>query len=307
VFRAAATPTRGFLWDNAYDNGVSFRNYGVYTSIPGDCTGGNNTSMTTRLDDSRFGDHVNDYFAGFNMACSDHAQRLPEWERDFRAYEQLYAQEPKRDPLPRLTLMRLPNDHTNGTAAGRAIPQAYMADNDLALGRLVDVVSHSRFWKDTAIFVTEDDAQNGPDHIDAHRTLAYVISPYTQTGAVDSTQYNTAGMVGTIEDLLGLPAMAIGDQRGVRMWKGFSSEPNLTPYDARMPTVVPFGMPGVQMNPPTAPMAAVSGRWNFDIEDATPEIGLNRAIWKSVKGRNSEMPDPRHDYIVGSVPADGGG
>jgi YVTN family beta-propeller protein len=307
VFRGAAAPTRGYLWDNAYDTGVSFRNYGMYTTIPGDCQGANNTSSTTRLDDSRFGDHVNEYFAGFNMSCSDHADRLPEWERELRAYEQLYAQDPRRDPLPQLSFVRLPNDHTNGTAPGRAIPQAYMADNDLALGRIVDVVSHSRFWKDTAIFVTEDDAQNGPDHVDAHRTVSYVISPYTQTGAIDSTQYDTAGMVATIEDLLGLPPMAIGDQRAIRMWKGFSRKPNLTPYDARMPSVVPFGAPGAQLNPPTAPMAAASARWNFEIEDATPEIGLNEAIWKAVKGRRSDMPEPRHDYIVGSVPADAGG
>ena len=120
--------------------------------------------------------------------------------------------------------MRLPNDHTWGTRAGPPTPQAYMADNDLALGRLVDVVSHSRFWKSTAIFVTEDDAQNGPDHIDAHRTVAYVISPYTQAGAIDSTHYDTAGMVATIEDLLGLPPMAIGDQRAIRMWKGFTPQ-----------------------------------------------------------------------------------
>ena len=193
VFRTAAAPTRGFLWDNAYDYGVSFRDYGMYTTIPGDCKGAGNTSTTTRLDDSRFGDHVAEYFAGFNMLCSDHADRLPQWEREFRAYEQLYAQEPKRDPLPRMTLMRLPNDHTFGTMPGRGTPQAYMADNDVALGRLVDVVSHSRFWPSTAIFVTEDDAQNGPDHIDAHRTLAYVISPYTQAGAIDSTHYDTAG------------------------------------------------------------------------------------------------------------------
>ncbi|MGI8779750.1 MAG: alkaline phosphatase family protein [Solirubrobacteraceae bacterium] len=304
VFRTAAATTRGFLWDNAYDNGVSFRNYGIYTKIPGDCQGGTNTSTTTRLDDSRFGDHVNEYFAGFNMSCSDHAHRLPEWERDFRAYEQLYAADPKTDPLPQLTFVRLPNDHTYGTGAGRAIPQAYMADNDLALGRLVDVVSHSRFWKSTAIFVTEDDAQNGPDHIDAHRTLAYVISPYSQAGAIDSTQYDTAGMVATMEDLLGLPPMAITDQRAIRMWKGFTAKPNLTPYDARMPSVVPFGLPDAQRNAPTAPMATVSGRWNFEIEDATPEIGLNEAIWKSVHGRRSEMPAPRHDRIVGSQPAE---
>jgi YVTN family beta-propeller protein len=304
VFRTAAAPTRGFIWDNAYDYGVSFRDYGMYTTIPGDCRGPGNTSTTTRLDDSRFGDHVAEYFAGFNMLCSDHADRLPQWEREFRAYEQLYAQNPRRDPLPRLTLMRLPNDHTHGTVPGRGTPQAYMADNDLALGRLVDVVSHSRFWPRTAIFVTEDDAQNGPDHIDAHRTLAYVISPYTQTGAIDSTHYDTAAMVATIEDLLGLPPMSITDQRAVRMWKGFAREPNLAPYDALVPSVTPFGAPGAPLNAPSAPMAGQSAKWNFEIEDATPEIPLNQAIWKSVNGRDSSAPAPRHDYIVGSQPSE---
>ena len=304
VFRSAAAPTRGFLWDNAYDRGVSFRDYGMYTTIPGDCRGNGNTSTTTRLDDARFGDHVDEYFAGFNMLCSDHADRLPQWEREFRAYEELYAQEPKRDPLPRLTLLRLPNDHTHGTVPGRAVPQAYMADNDLALGRLVDVVSHSTFWKSTAIFVTEDDAQNGPDHVDAHRTLAYVISPYTQTGAVDSTHYDTAAMVATIEDLLGLPPMAITDQRAVRMWKGFAREPNLTPYSAIAPAVTPFGAPGAQLNAPNAPMAGQSASWNFQIEDATPEIPLNQAIWKSVRGADSRAPAPLHEHIVGSLPSE---
>jgi hypothetical protein len=304
VFRTAAAPTRGYLWDNAYENGVSYRSYGMYTTIPGDCQGNGNTSTTTRLDDTRFGDHVAEYFAGFNMLCSDHADRLPQWEREFRAYEQLYAQQPKRDPLPRLTLMRLPNDHTYGTAPDRATPQSYMADNDLALGRLVEVVSHSAFWKSTAIFVTEDDAQNGPDHIDAHRTLAYVISPYTQTARIDSTHYDTAAMVATIEDLLGLPPMAITDQRAVRMWKGFAREPNVAPYDAIMPGVVPFGAPGAPRNASSAPMARASASWNFDIEDATPEIPLNQAIWKSVRGRDARAPAPRHGHIVGSMPTE---
>jgi hypothetical protein len=304
VFRTAAAPTRGYLWDNAYDRGVSFRNYGMYTRIPGDCKGNGNTSTTTRLDDSRFGDHVDEYFAGFNMLCSDHADRLPQWQREFRAYEQLYASDPSRDPLPQLTFVRLPNDHTHGTAPNRATPQAYMADNDLALGRLVETVSHSAFWKNTAIFVTEDDAQNGPDHVDAHRTLAYVISPYTQTAAIDSTHYDTAGMVATIEDLLGLPPMTITDQRAVRMWKGFTRRPDLTPYVALTPSVVPFGAPGAPLNAANAPMAGQSASWNFEIEDATPEIPLNQAIWKSVHGPGSRAPAPKHDYIVGSMPTE---
>ena len=304
IFRAAAAPTRGYLWDNAYEEGVSYRDYGEFTRTPGDCRGAGNTSETTHLDDRRFGDHVDEYFAGFNLRCSDHVHREPEWEREFRAYEALFAADPKHDPLPRLSIVRLPNDHSWGTVPRQGTPQAYMADNDLALGRLVEAVSHSAYWPSTAIFVTEDDAQNGPDHVDAHRTLAYVISPYTQTGAIDSTHYDTASMVATMEDLLGLPPMAIGDQRAIRMWKGFSRKPNLAPYDARVPAVVPFGAPGSATNPPTAPLAAASRSWNFAIEDATPEIPLNEAIWKSIRGRSSRMPAPRHSYIVGSQPVD---
>jgi hypothetical protein len=140
--------------------------------------------------------------------------------------------------------------------------------------------------------------------VDAHRTVSYIISPYTQSGAIDSTHYDTAGMVATIEDLLGLPPMAIGDQRAIRMWKGFSRKANLTRYNAKMPPVVPFGTAGSERNASNAPLAAASSGWNFAIEDATPEIPLNRAIWKSIRGRMSPLPASRHDYIIGSQPVD---
>ena len=304
IFRGASALTRGYLWDNAYHQAVSFRNYGMYTRLPGDCTGAGNTSDVTHLDDRRFGDNNNERFPGFNMRCSDHAQRLPAWQRDFDAYEAAYRADPSKDPLPALSILRLPNDHTWGTTPGKAIPESYMADNDLALGRLVERVSKSPFWPSTAIMVTEDDAQNGPDHVDAHRTLAYVISPYTQTPKVDHTHYDTAAMVATLEDLLGLPPMTIVDQRATRMWKGFVRKPDFRPYDAITPKVVPFGAAGAPLNARRAPMAAASSSWDFDIEDATPEIGLNEAIWKSIHGRNSRMPDPRHEHIIGSQPAD---
>jgi YVTN family beta-propeller protein len=294
--RSAAAPTGGYLWDDAYYHGVSFRDYGEYTPIPGDCTGTNNASHTTHLD-ARFGDHVDLAYGGYNLACSDHVSREPEWEREFRGFE-------KTGDLPALEFVRLPNDHTRGTVPGAATPQAYVADNDLALGRLVDAVSHSRFWKSTAILVTEDDAQNGPDHVDAHRTLALVISPYTQTGMVDSTHYSTSSMVATIEDLVGLAPMSITDARAARMWGAFVNRPNLQPYATIQPKVVPFGDPGAPVNPPNAPMARAAARWNFRVEDATPEIGLNQAIWKSVKGRHAKMPEPRHERIIGSRPND---
>jgi YVTN family beta-propeller protein len=296
VPRSAAAMTGGYLWDHAYDAGVSFRDYGEYTQFPGDCVGSANVSHTTHLD-PRFGDHVDVRFAGYNLACSDHVSREPEWEREFRAFE-------RDGSLPALEIIRLPNDHTRGTTPGAATPQSYVADNDLALGRLVDAVSHSRYWDRTAILVLEDDAQDGPDHVDAHRTVALAISPYTQKARVDSTHYDTSSMLGTTEALLGLPPMSITDQRVPLMWHAFTTHPNLRPYTARMPEVTPFGEPGAPTNSPTAPMAAASARWNFAREDATPEVGLNRAIWKSIKGRHSRMPAPRHALIIGSRPTD---
>src|SRR5207248_10202536 len=110
--------------------------------------------------------------------------------------------------MPQLSIVRLPNDHTIGTKAGKPTPTAMVAENDLALGRLVEGISKSKFWKETAIFVVEDDAQNGSDHVDAHRTIAFVISPFTKRGYVDSTMYSTSSMLRTIELILGLEPMS---------------------------------------------------------------------------------------------------
>ncbi|MBA2516477.1 MAG: bifunctional YncE family protein/alkaline phosphatase family protein [Solirubrobacterales bacterium] len=297
VFRSAAAQTVGYLWDNAWARGVSYRSYGEYTRFPGDCTQPrDNASDTTHLQ-ARFGDPVDVEYPGYNMSCSDHVDREPEWEREFREHE-------ANGSLPALSIVRLPNDHTNGTRAGQSTPESYMADNDLALGRMVDTLSHSDYWDDTVMLVTEDDAQNGPDHVDAHRTLALVISAYNQRGGVDSTHYDTSAMVATAEDLLGLPPMSIVDQRASRMWPLFDSRPDSSPYKARQPEVIPFGQPDAPRNPPTAPMARQSASWDFTKEDATPEIGLNQAIWKSIRGRRSEMPAPRHEHIIGSQPND---
>ena len=247
VFRTAATPTRGYLWDNAYASGVSYRDYGLYTTIPATApapaTSRRRPTSTTRASGTTS--------TTTTPASTWTAPTTPTGCRSGSATSAPTSSStpgPKRDPLPKLTLMRLPNDHTYGTSPAAPTPQAYMADNDLALGRLVEIVSHSAFWKHTAIFVTEDDSQNGPDHVDAHRTLAYVISPYTQTGAIDSTQYDTAGMVATIEDILGLPPMSITDQRAVRMWNGFERKRDMAPYTALMPSVVPSATPDAQRN-----------------------------------------------------------
>jgi YVTN family beta-propeller protein len=298
VTRSAAAATGGYLWDNAFFHGVSFKDYGEYISYGsgGNCKSPNSTSSTTHLA-PRFGPAVNSAYPPYDLSCSDHVDREPVWERDFQ-------NDVRNGTLPSLEIVRLPNDHTRGTAPGAATPQAYVADNDLAVGRLVDVVSHSSAWKDTAIVVTEDDAQNGPDHVDAHRTTSLLISPYTQGATVDSTHYDTAAMVATIEDLLGLPPMSVTDARASRMWGGFIDQPRFRPYNAIEPSVTPFGEPGAPVNGTTAPMAKSSASWNFTRADRTPEIALNRAIWKSVKGRHSRMPAPRHTRIIGSQPND---
>jgi hypothetical protein len=196
--------------------------------------------------------------------------------------------------------VRFPNDHTAGTRAGRPIPEAYMADNDLAFGRLVDAVSHSSYWGSTAILVTEDDAQDGPDHVDAHRSLAYVISPYTQSGAVDSTQWDSAGLTALLERMLGMPPMGIVDARAPAMWSAFTSKPNFAPYDAIQPQVVPFGGGAFAVNSGKAPMSRAASRWNLSDSDAAPDIALNQSIWKSIRGADAHMPAPRHDSIAGS-------
>jgi YVTN family beta-propeller protein len=295
VTRVAAAQTVGYLWDNAWAQGKTYRSYGEYTRFWGflpTCQKTGHTSDTTHLHG-----HTDESYPGYSLRCSDHVDRFPEWEREFRQFE-------ANGQLPALSIVRLPNDHTEGTRPGSATPEAYVADNDLALGKMVETLSSSRYWRDTVMLVTEDDAQNGPDHVDAHRTIALVISAYNHRGGVDSTHYDTASMIATAEDLLGLPPMSIVDQRAQRMWRLFGRRADPRPYRARQPEVAPFGDPAAPTNPASAPMARESASWDLSREDAAPEIALNRAIWKSVRGRHSRMPRPRHQHIIGVRPND---
>ena len=184
-----------------------------------------------------------------------------------------------------MEFVRLPNDHTAGTRIGAPTPKAYVADNDYALGLLVQTVSHSPFWKDTAIFVVEDDAQDGPDHVDAHRTEALVISPYTQTGRVDSTFYSTVSMLHTIELLVGVKPMTQFDAAATPMSRSFTKRPNFTPYTAHIPAY-----PMNTLNGASAPMAAQMATLSDTVADQLPDQVMNEAIWKSVKGDDSAMP-----------------
>jgi len=189
-------------------------------------------------------------------------------------------------------VMLLPQNHTNGTAPGYPTPRACVADNDLALGRLVEAVSHSRYWKESAIFVTEDDAQNGLDHVDGHRTVGMVISPWARRRAVDSTFYTTINMYRTIEQILGLPPSNQFDLAADPMFSAFTSEPDFSAFD-----YLPSRIPLDEMNPPAAALngfarhlAEESLKMDFSEPDAAPEQLLNLAIWHSVKGFGSPYP-----------------
>jgi YVTN family beta-propeller protein len=288
-------PHDAYLWDRLDGGNISFRNYGMWTLSGVTPASPQPTAPTLARVDPHYGRSRTDpLFPGFNLAISDSAVREPEWERDFHLFE-------ASGTLPTVELVRLPNDHTQGTRRGALTPQAYLADNDLALGRLVDTVSHSRYWASTAIFVIEDDAQDGPDHVDAHRVESLVISPFTQHGRVDSTVYSTVSMLRTMELIVGLHPMTQFDAAATPMLNAFDQEPNLTPYTAVVPA-----QSLTQVNVATAPLAAQSEALSFDQADAADNRVLNEAIWKATKGAGSTMPEPRNGtFGTRTPPADG--
>jgi phospholipase C len=290
-------PNNSYIWQRLAAKGVSFRNYGFY--VGRDATG------QYVAGDPVLNANTDHAFTGYNLSCPDSPDTRPassaacgpprftEWQREFAQYEQ-------NGNLPTVQFIRLPNDHTSGTTPGAPTPRVQVADNDWALGRLVDTVSHSKFWSSTAIFVTEDDAQNGPDHIDAHRTVALVVSPYTRTGRVDSTFYSTASMVRTVELLVGVGPMTQFDAYSTPMFAAFTRHADARPYDAIRPTV-PFD----EVNTAASPLAKESASQDLSAEDKIDEQTFNQAIWKSVKGADSPMPAPVYT-LWGGAPTEAG-
>jgi hypothetical protein len=268
-----AIPASGFIWDLARSSGVSYRDYGEW------CVDQDNPAGVTRCYLRGLkGRYDPNYLDGIGTVSDQ--KRLEEWEREFRQFE-------KNGALPQLTIMHLPNDHTTGTQPGRLTPRAMVADNDLALGRLVEVVSHSRYWPQMAIFVLEDDAQDGPDHVDAHRSPLLVISPFVRRRAVEHAHFSTASVLKTVEQILGLPSLTYFDDRAPSLLDEFKREPLFDAY-----TALPARVPLDERNAPDAPGAQPSARWEFSRPDRAPEQELNRVIWKSVKGADSEPPAP---------------
>jgi YVTN family beta-propeller protein len=260
-------PNNSYLWDDLDKAGVSYRNFGYWRF-------GNGPVAPTAPNLAAKTDLT---YPGYDLKISDQT-RMDAYSKAFKQFEAAGS-------MPTMQFVRLPSDHTRGTTPGAPTPKAMVADNDLAVGRLVDQVSHSKFWKDTAIFVVEDDAQAGPDHVDGHRTEALVISPYTQTAKVDSTFYSTVSMLRTMELITGVPPLTQFDASAIPMLNAFTNNPNQAAFTALTPA-----QSLTETNSTSAPMAAQSAAMNFGDADLNKPDILNRAIWESVKGANSPMP-----------------
>ncbi len=215
--------------------------------------------------------HIDTAYPGFDLEISDQT-RYALWKREFDAYV-------ARDDLPQLEIVRLPNDHTEGTRPGALTPQAYVAQTDYALGEIVAAVSHSPYWATTAIFAIEDDAQNGADHVDDQRTTFYLASPYAAPG-VHHTDYSTASVLHTIEILLGMPPMSVYDTVAKPLYTAFTPRPDLQPFDAIAPKIDVYAR-----NARTAYGAAASERLDFAHADAIAPKVFNRILAHAVGGR----------------------
>ncbi len=270
--RKVAFPKDGFIWDYCARAGVSYRTYGEFVF-----------HGSTGLKDLK--GHVDQAYPGFDLDFMD-IKREKIWEHDFDSLVVANA-------VPQFQTIRLPNDHTYGARLGKRTPDAYAADNDLALGRLIDHLSHSKIWKSSAVFILEDDAQNGPDHVDAHRSIALVISPYVRRHYVDHTMYSTSSMLRTMELILGLPPMSQYDAAATPMWRAFTSKPDFKPYQA-----LPNEANLYELNTRKDAAAIMSAKFDFSHADEAPDGPFNEVIWKAVKGENSVMPAPRHSAFV---------
>jgi len=273
-----SAPPLGYLWDFAKRAGVSVRSYGEFASW-------RRRGGEVRADVPGLEGLVHPAYPPFDLGVTDQ-HRADIWLEEFRTFV-------ADGKLPQLSIIRLGNDHTNGTSPGSPTPRAMVADNDLALGRIVDAISHSPYWKDSAIFVLEDDAQNGPDHVDAHRSVLLSISPFSRRRALDSTLYTTSGVLRTIELILGLPPMSQYDAAATPMYLAFQPAADVTPFSHR-----PARVSLDEKNDWSSPGARASLNMNLHDADMAPELELNEILWQSIRGAGSVMPPPRRTGFI---------
>ena len=263
----------GFIWDFCKRANVSYRTYGVFQ----DKEDGNIPSLKGYECKS---------FPTYYLQNVRDTTRFQKWKTDFDSLLAINA-------VPRFNSIRLGADHTQGLAVGRPTPFACVADNDLAVGLLVEHLSKSEIWKESAIFILEDDAQNGPDHVDAHRSNALVISPYTKRKFVDHTMYSTTGMLRTMELILGLPPMSQYDAAATPMWRSFTSKLDFTAFQA-----VACNIDLNEVNKVNSGVAELSAKLDFSEVDKIDDKLFNEILWKGIKGETAQVPAPRRSAFV---------
>ena len=281
-FGNIASPDGGYIWDAARRAGVSVRSYGEFVAHTSRSPAGDVTAVPTVPGLTGL---VAPAYAGWDLDITD-GRRADRWLDEFRQFE-------ADGTLPQLSILRLPNDHTAGTRPGAPTPRAMVADNDVALGRIVEAISGSAYWKESAIFVVEDDAQSGPDHVDSHRSVLLVASPFAKRAFADHTLYTTSGVLRSIELILGLAPMSQYDAAATPLYNAFTGTPNLAAYSRLTPRV-----PLDERNLPSSFGATMSLAMDFSVEDRAPELLLNEIIWRSVKGAGSPAPPPRRSVLV---------
>ncbi|MDP2956448.1 MAG: alkaline phosphatase family protein, partial [Longimicrobiales bacterium] len=268
-------PALGYLWDLAEDAGITFRNFGEFV-VP-DYVDPNDPMPTGYKGNKPFlAEHTSRAYPGYNLDIPDQ-RRADVWIGELEGFVQA-------GEMPRFQILRLPNDHTAGGQAGAPTPRAYMADNDLALGRVVEALSRTPFWESTAVFVLEDDAQNGPDHVDAHRSVLLVISPWSQRG-VHHRWTNTTDVVATMTEILGIGSLSQFDFHGRPLRGIWADEPDLRPYTALVPET-----PLDERNPAGGPEAEASEELDLRFEDSGQDDFFNEILWRIIKG--PEVPYP---------------
>ena len=273
-------PKGGFIWDHCRRAGISYRTYGEFAD-------------DYKANIPALEGHFCPYYTSWDTRVKD-TTRVRQWAQEF---DSLVA----AGSLPHLSTLRLINDHTEGLHKGSPTPFAMVADNDLALGLFIEHLSHSPVWKESAVFVLEDDAQNGADHVDAHRSIAFVISPYVKRKYVDHTMYSTNSMLRTMELILGMPPMSQHDAAATPMWRCFSKNADLTPWKA-LPANVGLDDRNASVD---NDLQRRSDAFDFSGEDRVPDLEFNEVLWKIVKGEDSAMPAPRRGAFLRYVEEEG--
>jgi hypothetical protein len=273
--RDIANNKGGFIWDHCQRAGVPYRTYGEFAD---------NSKPNIPV----LKGHYCPTYTGWDLTVQD-TVRFSQWRRDF---DSLLA----ANALPRFNTVRFGNDHTEGLKKGRPTPFAHVADNDLAVGEFVEYLSKSPIWKESVILILEDDAQAGPDHVDAHRSPVYIAGGLVKRHFIDHTMYSTTSVLRTIELILGIPPMSQYDAAATPMWRCFNTTPDLTPFHA-VPANVDLRDKNIAWNE----MAKKSAGLDFTKEDRIPDGLFNEILWKGIKGMNAKVPAPNRAAFVKAV------